>query len=243
MRAIPDAAVEIVARFEGCELTGYLCPAGVPTIGYGHTGPEVKVGQKINQSTARALLKDDLKAAAARIAARLKPGILGELTDNQYAALLSFVFNLGADPKWTIWKVLNAGSFDQAPPQFMRFVYAGGKKLNGLVRRRTAEVELWSTDEPGAVDEDLPSTTTREIETPPAPMGKPPAASKSLVATAATAAAAAPVAIAQVSQVVEPYADKSPAIANMVATLATLAALAAVAALVFTWIKNRNMRR
>ena len=245
MRPIPEAAVELVARWEGLKLKAYFCPAGVLTIGYGSTGPHVTPGLVITKAQAKALLKDDLKIAARRLEAKIGP-VVDDLTDNQYAALLSFVFNLGvgkAKPEWNIWKILRAKAFDQVPAQLMRFVNAGGKKLQGLVNRRTDEVRLWSTDEPGSTEDELPSSSTRVMDTPPAPMEKPVATSKSFVTTAVTALAAAPVAVQQVNQAIEPYSDKSPLIGQMVAGLATVAAVLAVLALVFQWLKHRNAQQ
>lgn len=241
-RPIPNVARTFVKPFEALELRAYLCPAGVWTIGWGHTGPDVHKGLVITKPVAERMLTADLGVAAAKLRARIGD-VVEDLTDNQYAALLSFVFNLGAKPSWTIWKVLKARAFDQVPVQLIRFVYADGKKLNGLVRRRTEEVKLWSTDEPGSVDESLPSGTTREIETPPAPMEKPVATSKSFVASCAGAVAMGPVVVKTVTDTIEPYADKSPAVGQIVATLAIIGACLAVAALVFQWLKARNGKR
>jgi lysozyme len=252
MRPVPQVAVTFVADKEALRLKAYRDSRGRLTIGYGHTGPEVTVALTITRETAEAWLRKDLETAATRLAARIG-SVVDDLTDNQYAALLSFTFNLGTgDPKkpeWSIWKTLRAKSFDQVPVQIMRFVYAVDAKtkkpvkIQGLVNRRAAEVALWSTDEPGSADESPPSSVTRAVETPPAPMGKPLAQSNSFIATAATVAATAPVAVKQVSDAIAPYADKSPAVAQMVAILATVAALLAVAALVFQWLKHRGEKR
>lgn len=241
-RPIPNAARAFVKPFEALELRAYLCPAGVWTIGWGHTGPDVHKGLVITKAAAEKMLTADLEDAAAKLRARIGD-VVEDLTDNQYAALLSFVFNLGAKPSWTIWKVLKARAFDQVPVQLIRFVYADGKKLNGLVRRRTEEVKLWSTDEPGSADESPPSGTTRFLETPPAPMEKPLGTSKSFVASAAGAVAMAPVAINQVSETIKPYAEQSPVLGQVLGTLAVIGAALAVAALVFQWLKARNGKR
>lgn len=141
VRPIPDAAVDIVAKWEGFEAKAYKCPAGVWTIGYGHTGG-VKAGQVITEEDARALLRADLETAAQRLAIVIRDRV-DQLTDNQYAALLSFVYNLGANQTWTIWRKINAGEFDAVPDQMRKFVFAGKKKLQGLVNRRADEVALW----------------------------------------------------------------------------------------------------
>lgn len=242
MRAIPNAAVDIVTRCEGCRHRAYRDSVGVLTIGYGHTGDDVTTALAITDGEAKALLREDLRRAAVRLEARIGD-VVNDLTDNQYAALLSFVFNLGADPSWSIWRILKARQFDQVPGQMMRFVNAGGKKLQGLVNRRAAEVVLWSTDEPGSTETVVPSSVTRQVETPPSPMSKPLVTSKSFITTAATVAATAPVAVKQVSDAIAPYADKSETVAKVAAVLATIAALLAVAALVFQWLKHRAAQR
>lgn len=242
MRPVPDIAVRFVAEKEALRLKAYRDAGGIWTIGYGHTGPEVTAGLTITPETAEAWLRKDLEIAASRLSARIGD-VVDELTEHQYAALLSFVFNLGCDPKWTIWKVLKARAFDQVPAQMMRFVNAGGKKLQGLVNRRAAEVVLWSTDEPGSTDASPPSSVTRAVETPPAPTEKPLVTSKSFITTAATVAATAPVAVKQVSDAIAPYADKSETVAKVAAALATIAAVLAVAALVFQWLKHRAAQR
>lgn len=242
MRPIPEAAVDIVAKWEGKKLKAYKDIVGVWTIGYGHTGPEVGPGMTITAARARDLLRVDLEEAAGRIAARIGP-VVNDLTENQYAALLSFVFNLGADPKWNIWKVLKARAFDQVPTQLIRFVYAGGQKVQGLVNRRTDEVRLWSTEEPGSTEEVMPSSTTRVMETPPAPMEKPLATSKSFITTVATVAATAPVAAKQVLDAATPFASQSETVARVVAALATIAAFLAIAAVVFQWLKHKGAQK
>jgi lysozyme len=236
MRAIPAAAVEFVARWEGCRLAAYQDLAGVWTIGYGSTGPHVSRGLKISIAQARELLADDLRVAAVRLETRIGKAV-DDLSDDQYAALLSFVFNLGADPGWTIWKVVRAGRFEEVPVQLARFVNAGGRPVQGLVNRRAAEVALWRadvTDEPAP-----PSRMTREGPTPPTPLdSKPLATSKSFMATAAASVTAAGVAVGEVSRAVSPYAGQSELVGRAVSALAVVAALLAVTALFFVWLKR-----
>lgn len=257
MRSIPNAAVTLVAKWEGVRLTSYPDPAsprartgkgsGAPwTIGYGHTGPDVEEGQTITTAKARALLKEDLKDAARKLAAKIGP-IVDELTENQYAALLSFVFNLGTgDPKkpeWQIWKLLRARHFDQVHLQFGKFVNAGGRKLQGLVNRRADEAKLWAINEPGSDDENLPSSVTRRIATPPTPSDPvPPSKSASLYATSAAAVAGVGTAVVQVKEVVEPFRYESPLLDNWITILAVIGAIAAVIGLVLTWINKRKAR-
>jgi lysozyme len=241
-RAIPEAAREIVREFEGYKAKAYKCPAGVWTVGYGHTGPEIVAGLEITKRQGELFLTEDLVKAAKRIEARIG-SIVRELTPNQYAALLSFVFNLGAGD-WTLWKRLKARDFDGVPAQLARFVNAGGKKLPGLVRRRNAEIELWSRDEPGtAPDVEVNSAHLRQaiVETPPAPAEKP--ANTPVIAAALSAAGGVPVAAKSVTDALEPYSEASPWIGQAVALVATVAAGAAVLVLVLQWLQRKAAKR
>lgn len=134
--------IELIKRFEGCRLKTYICPAGVFTIGYGHTGADVKSGLKITQEEAETLLKNDLKAFEKGVQRIIKK----ELTQNQFDALVSFAYNLGLESlrKSTLAKLINQGKIKEAANQFERWVYANGVKLNGLIRRRKAEKELFT---------------------------------------------------------------------------------------------------
>lgn len=142
-REIPDAAAELVMAWEGRRLEAYRDSGGVWTIGFGHTAPGFGKGFKISLVIALAWLLEDLQIGAERLEKRIGREVVDRLTDNQYAALLSFVFNLGAGADWTIWKLLREGRFDEVPNQMARFVHAGGVKLKGLVNRRAAEIQLW----------------------------------------------------------------------------------------------------
>ena len=138
--------IQLVKSFEGCFLNAYLCPAKVWTIGYGSTKypnkKPVKQGDKITQQEAETLLSDTLDEFSKGVSKLIKV----ELNDNQFSALVSFAFNLGvgALSKSTLLKKVNSNPNDKTIEQeFMKWVNAGGKKLNGLVRRRTAESKLY----------------------------------------------------------------------------------------------------
>ena len=136
-------AVELIKKFEGCRLEAYLCPAGVWTIGYGHTGSNVKAGLKITQADAEALLLSDIE----RFARAVDSWIKIDLTNNQRCALISFTFNvgIGALQESTLRKRLNNGedAVKVAMEELPRWNKGDGKILEGLVRRRRAEVELF----------------------------------------------------------------------------------------------------
>lgn len=243
-RPIPPQAVELVSRWEGCKLTAYQDGVNVWTIGYGSTRG-VTPGMTITEAQAKEMLARDLEEARTRLYGVVKAAIIDDaLTANQYAALLSFVFNVGAGKNWTIWKRLNARQFDQVPVEMMKFVNAGGKKLNGLVNRRSDEVRVWSIDEPGSAKDNPPSSVTRSMLTPPTPADPvPPSRSATLLTGALGVTATVPVAAKQVTDAVEPYRDSSPLVGQAIAIIATVAALAAIITLALAWLKKREARR
>lgn len=138
---ISEKGISLIKNFEGCRLIGYKCPAGIPTIGYGHTGSEVRVGMKITQTEADRLLKNDLIVHCNNVSKLVKV----PLNQNQFDALVSFEYNIGygAFSKSTLLKMLNQKNYKEAAEQFLRWKYAGGKVLAGLERRRKAEKELF----------------------------------------------------------------------------------------------------
>ncbi len=137
----PALAADFVAQFEGLSLTAYRCPAGVLTIGYGHTGKDVLEGQRITKDEALDLLASDLTKHFDAI----KRMITVEVTENQCVALLSFAFNVGATnfQRSSVRKNLNRGAPLQAAESFLLWNRAGGKVLPGLTRRRNAERRLF----------------------------------------------------------------------------------------------------
>ncbi|NUB13694.1 glycoside hydrolase family protein [Azospirillum brasilense] len=143
-RDIHPDALALVRHFEGLYLSAYLCPAGVPTIGYGHTAG-VRMGQTITSLQAEVFLRADMAEAAAAVD-RL---VTVPLTDRQCGALASFVFNLGAGAlgSSTLLRLLNQGDYEGAAGEFAKWVYAtvNGKKvqLPGLKKRRAAEKALF----------------------------------------------------------------------------------------------------
>lgn len=135
---------QVVAAHEGLRLKAYLCPAGVPTIGYGHTGG-VRMGTTITQAQANAYLTMDLMTAGRGV----RDMVDVPLSQGEFDALVSFTFNLGAGAvrKSTLIRKLNAGDYAGAAGQFKRWVYGkvNGRNtvLNGLVRRRADEENLF----------------------------------------------------------------------------------------------------
>lgn len=138
-----DSGINIIKKFEGCKLKSYLCPAGVPTIGYGHTYG-VKLGRTISKAQADVLLDHDYQDALNAVEELVKV----PLSENQIGALASFVFNLGRGALLgsTLRKKLNQGDYKGAAEEFDKWVFAGGVKLNGLIARRAAEKELFLSE-------------------------------------------------------------------------------------------------
>ena len=140
---ISKKGIDLIKRFEGCRLKAYKCPAGVWTIGYGHTN-NVRPDDIITQDDAEELLKRDLKVHEDNVKRVVKIA----LTQNQFDALVSFEYNVGygAFANSTLLKLLNAGNYNGASKQFERWVYAGDRVLEGLVKRRKAEREMFLSD-------------------------------------------------------------------------------------------------
>lgn len=141
-RRTNSAGITLIKNYEGLHLTPYLCPAKIWTIGYGHTRI-VRAGLKITADQADQLLDDDLRLVE-RTVQRL---VSVPLNDNQFAALVSFVFNVGISnfETSTLLKLLNRGWYEQVPAQLTRWNRANGESLGGLSRRRAAEGLLWNT--------------------------------------------------------------------------------------------------
>ena len=134
-----EILIEKLKEFEGLRLEAYRDAAGVLTIGYGHTGSDIREGDRISEYWASELLRNDLGATEAAVR-RLHVA----RTQGQFDALVSFAFNLGIDRLQgsTLLKVIRkGGSHDQIQREFKRWVYAGGKKLHGLERRRAWEAK------------------------------------------------------------------------------------------------------
>ena len=140
MRRINEAGKNLIRSFEGLELTAYQDSVGVWTIGFGHTRG-VKEGQTITEAEAERLLDEDLAGFEKGVESLVKV----PLTDNQFAALVSFAFNLGLGNlrSSTLLKKLNAGKYGEAAEEILRWSRAGGIVLRGLVKRRAMERALF----------------------------------------------------------------------------------------------------
>ena len=138
---ISESGIAHIKRWEGCRTNAYLCPAKVWTIGYGHT-KTAKPGMMISHLEAEHLLREDLK----RFEDAVRDYVRVPLAQGQYDALVSFAFNvgIGAFQKSTLLKLLNKGQYNTAALQFSQWVYAGKRKLEGLVNRRNEEYRMFT---------------------------------------------------------------------------------------------------
>jgi len=155
MKMSTESRRDLLQKFEGCKLKAYKCPAGIWTIGYGHTSaagnPQVTDGSVISQTEAENILAKDLYSFERGVLACVKV----PLSQHQFDVLVDFAYNagLGALQKSTLLKKVNASDFDAVPAELMTWTKGGGKELPGLVRRRQAEIALWSKIDTHPVEE------------------------------------------------------------------------------------------
>jgi len=138
---ITQRGLDLVKRFESFESTRYTCPAGYPTIGYGHVILDGEGLQEITEAEAETLLLGDI-AISERAVLRL---IKIPLEDNQFDALASFTFNVGggALQRSTLRQKVNREEHAEVPDEFRKWIYGGGRKLKGLILRREMEANLY----------------------------------------------------------------------------------------------------
>lgn len=134
--------LELIKVSEGFSSEPYLCPGGVWTIGYGTTRGVNKNSEPISKEFATELMVRDLIDFEMDVMRLVKV----PLTQNQFDALVSFIYNIGttAFGKSTLLRKLNKGDYDAVPTELLKWVWAGKRKLKGLVARRTAEGALWT---------------------------------------------------------------------------------------------------
>lgn len=141
---ISQEGLALIKKFEGCRLKAYRCSANVLTIGYGHTGG-VKEDDNISQPEADELLKEDI----AKFEEYVNDNVIVELKQYQFDALVAWTFNLGPGNlrESTMLKKLNDADYTSVPFEMRRWNKAGGKTLDGLIRRRQAEGLLFENKE------------------------------------------------------------------------------------------------
>lgn len=140
-----DLAADFIEAWEGCRLTAYKCPAGIWTIGVGHT-QDVTEHDEITYEQSRDLLRRDLELVRHDLA----PFINVTVTEGQFIALVSLAFNVGVSyvvhqcPR--LMRALNAGDAEACAHEFLDINRAGGKVLAGLTERRRAEAKLFLSE-------------------------------------------------------------------------------------------------
>jgi len=142
MRHITQEGLDLIKHFEGFSTTVYTCPAGYATIGYGHLITKNESFKTIKENEAQELLRSDAETAERAVLRYIDV----PLTGGQFDALVSFTFNLGSGAlqRSTLRRRVNSQAHDEVPDQFNRWVWAGGRKLNGLIVRRRMEAVLYA---------------------------------------------------------------------------------------------------
>jgi lysozyme len=140
---IGASGLTLIKVSEGRRLQTYIDPVGIPTVCYGHTGPDVRLGQRYTPEQCDAILLKDIKVH--------RDGVMRctrvPLNQNQSDAVVSLAFNIGVSRycNSTLARKLNAGDYAGAANEFPKWTYAGGQQLPGLVTRREAERRLFLT--------------------------------------------------------------------------------------------------
>ncbi len=143
---VSNKGLELIKEFEGFSANAYLCPAKIPTIGYGNTfwedGRKVRIGEQISKSKALELLEF---VANKDFADKIFPFIEVSISQNQFDAMVSLAYNIGvgAFSNSTLLKRVNAKDFLGAANEFLKWDKSNGKPLLGLTRRRQREKELF----------------------------------------------------------------------------------------------------
>lgn len=140
---ISEDLIELIKKLEGFKADAYLCPGGYKTIGFGHVINKVSDLTHVNYDMAEELLHKDLKKAEDSVQRNIKIN----LNQGQFDALVSFTFNLGAASlqRSALRQKVNREEHDEVPREFMRWIYAGGIALPGLIKRRGLEAEMYSS--------------------------------------------------------------------------------------------------
>jgi lysozyme len=234
---ISNDGIELIKRFEGFHkvqpdgtVSAYRCAAGVWTIGWGST-KGVRSGQKITVEEAEEKLRDDLKTSESAV----KQYVSVPLSQGQYDALVSYVFNCGSGNfrSSTLLKRLNVGQYDDVPEQLMRWNKArvNGKLtvLRGLTRRRAAEAAIFSRDAKLPADEGGPNSVQKITQSATKPLSR----SKTMAGAGVAGAATALGEITPQIEALVPYSD------NM-KTVFLFCALAGIALVAYSRFKDHK---
>jgi lysozyme len=138
-----QSGLKITEQFEACKLVGYADIKGVPTVGYGHTGPGIYVGMQITPLQAEQFLLNDVQWVVHCV----NKLVTVVLTQGEFDALCDLVFNIGSGnfAGSTLLKLLNKGDFAHAALEFDKWDKSGGRVIAGLLRRRQAETDEFNS--------------------------------------------------------------------------------------------------
>ncbi len=138
MMKLSQAGLDLIKHFEGFSHVTYICPGGFRTIGYGHLMADNEdYPDGISVFEAEQMLWKEIQKDEQSVARLIRV----PLTQGQFDALVSFVYNLGSGAlqRSTLRQKINREEHDEVPNELMKWIWAGGRKLNGLIRRRQAE--------------------------------------------------------------------------------------------------------
>lgn len=140
MRKINKRGLDLIKSFEKCKLNAYLDIGGIPTVGWGHTGPEVVIGTVFNQQQADAQLQTDLEKFY-----QLDHYLSEDVNENQYSALVCLAYNIGLKALKTSTLIKKINNKEKPDKEWLQWSHVNGKVVDGLTRRRKAELELFNT--------------------------------------------------------------------------------------------------
>jgi lysozyme len=238
MKMSQEGINKLLKPFEGCKLVSYRCPAGIWTIGIGHTSaaglPDVMAGLKITEDQANSILRADLVKFESYVNTMVKV----PLSQNQYDVLVDVAYNIGpaALKNSTLLKRVNAKEFNKVPDELLKWTKGGGKTLPGLVRRRHAEIAWWNES---LADDDQELRITPDI-VPSKTMAKSKQGNAAIVSGALGALGAAKEIAAQ-AQEASDTADQFIGLAHNTNFL-IMSAVVALGAAIWYW-RNRNMEK
>jgi len=142
-RFTSSSGIELIKQFEGFKPHPYVCSGGYLTIGYGHKLLPSDQYKIITEEKAHQILEYDLRRTERAVIKYID----AQLNDDQFAALVSFTFNLGpaALQRSSLRQKINYGQYNECSKEFLKWVYAGGKRVTGLVQRRKVEMDLFNS--------------------------------------------------------------------------------------------------
>lgn len=240
---VNQRGLELIKEFEGFRSKAYKCSAGVWTVGYGHTSaagaPVVGPMTKVTLAQGEDILRRDLATFEEAVGSAVRV----ELTPNQFSALVSFCFNVGAGAfrGSSVLKAVNAKQFADVPRRLALWNKAGGKVLPGLVRRRAAEAALFlEPDKKRASTKAVEAAEAREV--PDQPRGKKAIESTTNIAAGAAGVAGSVAAITDISSGAARTAENATTIWGVLGAWAPWLALIVIVLAVVWIIHERNKK-